>query len=124
MRTGLALLALLAFLPARAEAFDVAFSGYVDARVIAPPDEASWVKGGLGKFRFGSGRGNFRFVEAVGQLQAMVTDEISGVVVGRLEPTDSAGLDFLEAYGLYAPRSAGALSWSVKAGAFFPTISL
>jgi hypothetical protein len=126
MRTGLVLLAipLLALLPARAEALDVAFSGYIDARVIAPPDETSWVKGGLGKFRFGSGRGNFRFVEAVGQVQANVTDEISGVVVGRLEPTDSAGLDFLEAYALYAPRSAGALSWSLKAGAFFPTISL
>jgi hypothetical protein len=126
MRTGLALLAipLLALLPARAQALEVAFSGYLDARVIAPPDETSWVKGGLGKFRFGPDRGNFRFVEAVGQLQASLTEEISAVVVGRLEPTDSAGLDFLEAYALYAPRAAGAFSWSVKAGAFFPTISL
>jgi hypothetical protein len=126
MRIGLALAAipLLALLPARAEAFDVDVSGYVDARLIAPPPETSWVKGGLGKFRFGPERGNFRFVEAIGQLQASLTDELSAVVVGRLEPTDSAGLDFLEAYGLYAPRAAGPLSWSVKAGAFFPTISL
>ena len=72
MRIGLPLLAipLLAFLPARAEALDLAFSGYLDARVIAPSNQTSWVKGGLGKFRFGPNRGNFRFVEAVGQLQA------------------------------------------------------
>ena len=126
MRTGLALLALplLVFFPARAQALDFAFSGYADARVLASADQTSWVKGGLGKFRFGPDRGNFRFVEAVGQVQVGLTDEISGVVVGRLEPTDSAGLDFLEAYALYAPRADGALSWSVKAGAFFPTISL
>ncbi|HEX2760247.1 MAG TPA: hypothetical protein VHM27_07025, partial [Rhizomicrobium sp.] len=123
MRMSLAFLALplLAVLPARAHAFDVSFSGYLDARVIAPSDQTSWVKGGLGKFRFGPNRGNFRFVEAVGQVQADVTDELSAVFVGRAEPTDSAGLDFLEAYAHYAPRASGDFSWSVKAGAFFPT---
>lgn len=125
MRLGLPLLAmpLLVLSMARADAVDFAFSGYLDARVISAPAEKSWVQGGLGKFRSGPDRGNFRFVEAIGQLQASFDNEFSAVVVGRLEPTDSAGLDFLEAYGLWAPRAEGDLSWSVKAGAFFPTIS-
>jgi hypothetical protein len=125
MRMRLPLLAvpLLVLSMARADAVDFAFSGYLDARVIAPAAETSWVQGGLGKFRFGPDRGNFRFVEAIGQAQASFDNDLSAVVVGRLEPTDSAGLDFLEAYALYAPRAAGDLSWSVKAGAFFPTIS-
>lgn len=114
---------LLALSVARADAVDLAFSGYLDARVIAPAGETSWVKGGLGKFRFGPDRGNFRFLEAVGQVQASLDQDFSAVAVARLEPTDSAGLDFLEAYGLYAPCATGDLSWSVKAGAFFPTIS-
>jgi hypothetical protein len=100
------------------------FSGYVDARVIAAPEELTWIKGGLGTFRFCPDRGTFRFVEAVGQLQASFDNEFSAVLVSRLEPTDSAGLDFLEAYGLYAPRSTGTVSGSLKVGAFFPTISL
>jgi hypothetical protein len=47
---------LLALSVARADAVDLAFSGYLDARVIAPAGETSWVKGGLGKFRFGPDR--------------------------------------------------------------------
>lgn len=126
MRLGFSLLAvpLLALSVARAEAVEFAFSGYLDARVLAPAEEKSWVQGGLGKFRFGPDRGNFRFVEAIGQVHASFSSELSAIVVGRLEPTDSAGLDFLEAYALYAPRAAGDLSWSVKAGAFFPSISM
>jgi multidrug efflux system outer membrane protein len=115
---------LLVLCCARAEALDVAFSGYLDARLIAPTDQQSWVKGGLGKFRFGGGNGNARFVEAVGEANATLLDDLSAQVSARIEPTDSSGVDLLEAYQLYAPRPAGAFSWSVKAGAFFPTISL
>jgi hypothetical protein len=115
---------LLVLCCARAEALDVAVSGYLDARLIAPTEQQSWVKGGQGKFRFGGGNGNARFVEAVGEANATLLDGLSAQVSARLEPTDSAGLDLLEAYLLYAPRPEGGISWSVKAGAFFPSISL
>jgi hypothetical protein len=129
MRAGLVLLAisLLAFSVTRVQAFDIAFSGYADARLIAPTGQTGWVQGGLGKFRFGSGDGNFRFVEAVGQADVGLDDLAKGfsaTFVGRLEPTDSSGLDFLEAYTRYAPVSDGPVSFSVKTGAFFPSISL
>jgi hypothetical protein len=125
MRIGISFLAvpLLVLSMARAQAVEFDFSGYVDARVIAPSEVKSWVRGGLGKFRFGP-TGSVRFVEAIGQWQASFNDEFSAVAVGRLEPTDSAGLDFLEAYALWASRSTGEISGSVKVGAFFPTISL
>ena len=92
---------------AQAQAVEFDFSGYVDARVIAAPEELTWVKGGLDQFRFGPNHGTFRFVEAVGQLQASFDQEFSAVLFSRLEPTDSAELDFLEAYALSAPRSTG-----------------
>jgi len=42
----------------------------------------------------------------------------------RAEPDDRNVVDALEAYLRYAPASDGDVSWSMKAGAFFPTISL
>ena len=67
MRRAFPLLAipLLVLTVARAQAFDIAFSGYLDARLIAPTEQQSWVKGGQGKFRFGGGDGNARLVEGV-----------------------------------------------------------
>jgi hypothetical protein len=126
MRSGIPLLAvpLLVLSLARAGAMDVTFSGYLDARLIAPTGQQSWVKGGLGKFRFGGGDGNARFVEGVGQANATLLDGLSAQVTARVEPSDSSGVDLLEAYALYAPQADGDLSWSVKAGAFFPSISL
>lgn len=125
MRGRLPLLAvtLLVLSLARAGALDLDFSGYLDWRVIAPTGQKSWVEGGQGKFRFGGGQ-NVRFGEAVGQVRATLADGFSAHVTARAEPADSSGLDLLEAYALYAPRPAGDFSWSVKAGAFFPAISL
>ena len=126
MRRAFPLLAipLLVLMMARAQAFDIAFSGYLDARLIAPTGQQSWIKGGQGKSRFGNGDGNVRFVEGVGQANATLLDGLSAQVTARVEPTDSSGIDLLEAYALYAPKAEGDLSWSVKVGAFFPSISL
>ena len=35
-----------------------------------------------------------------------------------------SGVDALEAYARYSPQTSGDWQWSVKAGAFFPPISL
>jgi hypothetical protein len=101
---------------------DLSITGYADARVIAPTDQASWLKGGEGKFRYGSGQ-NFGG-EAVLQASWRINDDFSAISVLRAEPQTPSVLDALETYLRYAPASAGDLSWSVKAGAFFPTISL
>ena len=46
------------------------------------------------------------------------------VAVLRAEPLTPGVVDALEAYVHYAPNTDGDVSWSVKTGAFFPTISL
>src|SRR6185437_10467239 len=101
---------------------DLSITGYVDARLIAPTDQKSWLKGGQGKFRYGSGQ-NFGG-EAILQADWRVTDGLNVIAVGRLEPQTPSIADALETYVRYAPQSEGPFSWSVKAGAFFPTISL
>jgi hypothetical protein len=103
---------------------DIALSGYVDVRAVAPAGPKSWLEGGLGKFRYGSGDSPVTFAEGVLQAGARLDDNLSAVTVLRLEPRTPGGFDALETYLRYAPRSDGAVSWSVKAGAFFPTLSL
>lgn len=129
-RSGLALLAALLFagagVPAHAEENfgDLSISGYADLRVIAPPREVAWLNGGLSKFRYGNDEGHFRFAEAVVQGRYKFDDQLSAVLVLRGEPEQRIGIDMLEGYVSWHPASAGPFSWSVKAGAFFPTISL
>lgn len=126
-----AVLCLAAAAPARAQTASpdigdtLSFSGYADLRLIAPSNQDAWLRGGLGKFRFGAGDGNAQLAELVGQLSWKVQSDLRLVVVGRAEPNaQSTDIDALEAYTYYTPASNGAVSWSVKAGAFFPTISL
>src|SRR6478735_1039898 len=101
---------------------DLSITGYADARIVAPTDQPSWLKGGLGKFRYGSGQ-HFGG-EAVLQATWQMTGDLAALTVLRAEPQTPSVVDALEAYLRYAPAADGNLSWSVKAGAFFPTISL
>ena len=126
MRFGLALPAMLlaACFAAKAQAFDLTddlvISGYLDARAVAPADPQSWLHGGLGKFRYG-GRQKFG---AEGVLQADLNIEgVHLVSLLRADPDTPSVVDALETYLRY-DQMGGELGWSVKAGAFFPTISL
>ena len=126
MRFGLAFLAMLfaASAAGHAQAFDFAddlqISGYLDARAVAPADPQSWLNGGLGKFRYG-GRQKFG---TEGVLQADLNVEgVHLVSVLRADPDTPSVVDALETYLRY-DQMAGDIGWSLKAGAFFPTISL
>jgi hypothetical protein len=103
---------------------DLTVSGYGDVRLVAPTDATSYLNGGLGKLRYGDGGTRVRFAEGVAQIEYAPAEGLSTVALLRAEPMDRNVVDALEAYVRYAPASAGAVSWSVKAGAFFPTISL
>ena len=128
MRFGLVLSAMLlaACLAQNAKAFDLsddlAITGYGDVRAVIAPDPQSWLNGGLGKFRYG---GNQKFgTEGVAQADLTLADGLNAVGVFRAEPETRSVVDALEMYLRYAPTSSGDVSWSMKAGAFFPTISL
>jgi hypothetical protein len=99
-------------------------SGYADLRAVAPPGQTSWLRGGLGKFRYGDGDGSLQFGEGVLQLDGDLGEGLAGIVVLRAEPRTPGVVDALESYLRYTPASNGNLSWSLKAGAFFPAISL
>ena len=58
------------------------------------------------------------------QADLTLDDGLHAVGVFRAEPETRSVADALEMYLRYAPASSGDVSWSVKAGAFFPTISL
>jgi hypothetical protein len=103
---------------------DLTITGYGDLRIVSAANPTSWLKGGLGKFRYGDGGTHLRFAEAVAQADWTINEEWDAVAVLRAEPLTPGVVDALEAYLLYAPVSGGAVSWSVKSGAFFPTISL
>src|SRR5206468_4696320 len=62
--------------------------------------------------------------EAVLQAAWQMTGDLAALTVLRAEPQTPSVVDALEAYLRYAPAADGKFSWSVKAGAFFPTISL
>ncbi len=115
-----------ASLPARAEQDfgALSVSGYADFRLVDPPRETAWLNGGLSKFRYGGDGGTFRFSEAVLQGDLKLGDDLSAVAVLRGEPEQRTGIDMLEGYVSWHPAAAGPVSWSVKTGAFFPTISL
>lgn len=101
---------------------DLAITGYGDVRAVIAPDPQSWLDGGLGKFRYG-GKQKFG-TEGVAQADLTLDDGLHAVGLFRAEPETRSVVDALEIYLRYAPASTGDLSWSLKAGAFFPTISL
>jgi len=117
------LIALFAF-STTADAIEFHFDGYVDFRAVIPGDQESWMQGGLGKLRYGEGDGNFQFAELVGQGVVQITPALMLLGVARIEPNQRTFLDVLETYVRYRPVSTSAFRWSVKAGAFFPPISL
>jgi hypothetical protein len=128
MRSGLLTLAMLFAVTASAQAFelsdDLTITGYGDLRVVAPTDQASWLDGGLGKFRYGGSGTKLRAAEAVLQADLKLADGLHAVTLLRAEPQTPGVVDALETYLRYAPAADGDVSWSVKAGAFFPSISL
>jgi hypothetical protein len=126
MRFGLLLLAMLVVVTTNARALDISddltISGYGDARAVIAPDPESWLEGGLGKFRYG---GEQKFgTEAMVQPDLTLADGVHAVALFRADPETRSVADMLEAYLRYDQTDGGDLSWSLKAGAFFPTISL
>jgi hypothetical protein len=128
MRYGPIIIGVFFACATNAKALDLAdgfaISGYGDVRVVAPTGQTSWLNGGLGKLRYGDGNTRLRAAEAVLQADWQISGDLAAVSVLRAEPQDRNVVDALETYLRYAPAATGDVSWSMKAGAFFPTISL
>jgi hypothetical protein len=117
-------LIMIATLPGTSFAQDFQLDAFGDARVVKAPDSRSWRDGGLGKERYGDGNitPELGEISAIGTAQLL--PELSAYVHARYEPTQRSAVDLIEAYARYRPVSTTPLRWSIKAGAFFPPISL
>ena len=131
MRFGLALSAMLfaGCIAGNARALDLTddleISGYLDVRAVAPADPQSWLHGGLGKFRYGGKQkfGTEGVLQGDLNLAGLNMDGLHLVSVLRADPDTPSVVDALETYLRY-DQMTGDIGWSMKAGAFFPTISL
>jgi hypothetical protein len=114
-------LALLAATPARA--LDVQFEGYADIRLIAPPAQDGYLDGGLGKLRFGADDSDLKPGDLVAELRAAEGD-VFLQADARANADYGPAVDLLDAFVGYAPPPDTQWQWSVRAGAFFPPLSL
>lgn len=111
----------LAGAPARAD--DVTFHGYLDLRTVHADDTRGWTDGGLGKTRWG-GDGGVRFGGAA--LAASWQASPSLLVFGevQLQQDGDPAFDLQTAYVRWRPVSTTPWRFALKAGVFFPPVSL
>ncbi len=127
MRLCFGLLAVFAGLTETARAQEVSLSGRLDFRLVAPSGEDSNFDGGLGKFRWGNGRGSPVLPDLGGAIlrgSVLLTPELRAVADIRYDPRQKTAVDLLDAYVRWRPVSTTNWRWSVKLGAFFAPISL
>lgn len=101
----------------------LSLDGYLDLRAAAPAHEDSWLDGGLGKTRFG---GDDDAVSGGAAITAafQATPALLATATVQYQPELRHSVDVLEAYLRYRPVSITPWRWALKAGAFFPPISL
>jgi hypothetical protein len=118
-------------------AFGLASAGVAQAQAVAPQwhghaelrvghaggDDRSWLDGGLGKVRFGAGSADPQPAAALAMAWQLAP---AWLVSTQLQYQDGQRRPFgvLDAWVRWRPVSTTPWRWSVKAGAFFPPISL
>ncbi|HEX4695965.1 hypothetical protein [Sphingomonas sp.] len=105
----------------------VAANGYV--RIVGTDGETSWLDDGYGKTRFDAASArNFRLdpeaVEADVVWTPRFTWGLSGTVVAIAQQGQENVVDLSEAYLTYKPLLAGGTKLNVRAGLFWPPVSL
>lgn len=117
----------LAVIVLPAAAADYKISGYADFRLVYPSDTDGFLVGGLGKTRWATDH-QARLRPELGTLalraDASPMPALHTVVELRYDTQQKTALDILDAFARYRPVSVTRWRWSLKAGAFFPPISL
>ncbi|HKD21061.1 MAG TPA: hypothetical protein VKB71_03560 [Rhizomicrobium sp.] len=109
-----------------ADAADFSLQGFGDVSLIVPATQGSYYYGDLGKLRYGYDDGSVtaRLSEIVAEARVQLAPELMLTATGRVDPYYGPIADLIETYARYRPVSTSAWRWSVKAGAFFPPVSL
>jgi hypothetical protein len=119
-RLGLLLLAL----PAAAHAQAVQWHGYLDLRATTTGAEPNWMDGGYGKLRWGGADSPAQFGGAALVLQAPFAPAWYAQATAQAQADDSSGIELLEAWVRWRPVATGRWRHALKAGLFFPPVSL
>ena len=101
----------------------------LDARLVLADGHTSWVDGGFGKTRFdGTADGDFKLrpvpVEAALIWQPRITDSLNGNFSAAWQLDGDEEFDLMEGYLAFNPRRSGNTSFALKAGMYWPEISL
>ncbi len=115
---------ILALFFSQARCADLQWHGYLDLRVATAASERSWVDGGIGKTRYGGGglKGGVAGAALIGTAQ--LAPSLLGYADLQVQTSDQTSIELIEAYLRWRPLSLTPWRWSVKAGAFFPPLSL
>jgi hypothetical protein len=107
-----------------ASAQDIHAQGFLEARLPVPDaNDKSWTDGGLAKLRFGDGDDS---LEAAGALSLtwQLSESVVAVADLQAQGQTSPELGVVSAWVRWRPVSTSAWRWSLRAGAFFPPVSL
>jgi len=107
-----------------AHAQDFVWHAYVDERLVAAPDDTNWTRGGFGKTRYGGGQTQLHFGGAAVYGSAQITPELLALAQLQYQSGSHGGFGLLEGWMRYRPVSTTPWRWSVRAGAFFPPVSM
>jgi hypothetical protein len=121
-RCSLLLALCSALAPVRAQ--DLVVHGFADVRQVSAADELGWMRGGLGKTRYGDGEDGARFGAAAVVVAWQFAPEWRALADLRYQPQNGSTFALTEAFVRYRPVSTSAWRWSLKLGEFFPPISL
>ncbi len=124
-------LVLAAALPAKAEP-DLfsreTVSGLVDLRLAAADGERGWTSGGYGKARYGGAGEGLRITPEIAEAALVwkprLAWDLGAVVHLQAAPRQAHVVDAVEAYLAYKPVPGGDWRYAVRAGLFYPPISM
>lgn len=123
--TALAALALAALCATGGSAHATDWEVDLDARLVWSNAQPPFMEGGLGTVRYGSddkglrlGRARFALTQAIGELWSAHLD------VSMFDAKDRSPVGVTEAYLLFRPYPFAGYRFRMKAGAFYPPVSL
>lgn len=102
---------------------------FIDLRLAVADGDSSWVDGGFGKTRYGGDAGqNFKghasLADAALIWKPRLTWNLGAVVEADVQDEGGYRADLIEAYLTYKPTPRNGTRYSLRAGYFYPPISL
>jgi len=122
-----------AFVLAQDEAPHFKVGGILDTRYVHADDTRSWLDGGMGKLRYGTLNGGeadlFRLAQAAVNVDGTLSEDFDVHVQVKVDAEPDNALKrgkfgLVEAYALWKPDLSPSVRARVRAGLFFPPLSL